>query len=69
MPSYLDWQKGFYFIRDIRGSLTFAEVTLNDTKMYVDPIVDIVEANRMKTGLHFYDALHGIFHVNECGRF
>lgn len=43
--------------------ITSQEITLNSTKLCVDPMVDLVEACRMKAGRCPYYALHEIIHV------
>ena len=49
------------------GAITLGEVLLNPTRIYVDPVSDLIEACRAGNGPCPADALHGICHVTGGG--
>ena len=49
------------------GAITLGEVLLNPTRIYVDPVSDLIEACRAGDGPCPADALHGICHVTGGG--
>ena len=49
------------------GEITLGEVLLNPTRIYVDPVSDLIEACRAGDGPCPADALHGICHVTGGG--
>ena len=49
------------------GELTLGEVLLNPTRIYVDPVTDLIDACRAGNGPCPADALHGICHVTGGG--
>jgi len=49
------------------GDTTLGEVLLNPTRIYVDPVTDLIEACRAGDGPCPADALHGICHVTGGG--
>ena len=49
------------------GELTLGEVLLNPTRIYVDPVTDLIDACRAGDGPCPADALHGICHVTGGG--
>ena len=49
------------------GVLSLGEVLLNPTRIYVDPVTDLIDACRAGTGPCPADALHGICHVTGGG--
>ena len=49
------------------GAITLGEVLLNPTRIYVDPVSDLIEACRARDGPCPADALHGICHVTGGG--
>lgn len=49
------------------GPLTLGEVLLNPTKIYVDPVVDLLLACRAGNGPCAYESLHGIAHITGGG--
>lgn len=49
------------------GPLTLGEVLLNPTKIYVDPVVDLLIACREGCGPCAYDDLHAIAHITGGG--
>ncbi len=60
-----------YSTRDIirmgDGPITLGEVLLNPTRIYVDPVTDLIDACRAGNGPCPSDALHGICHVTGGG--
>ena len=53
--------------RIAEGPVTLGEVLLNPTRIYVDPVSDLIEACRAGDGPCPADALHGICHVTGGG--
>ena len=53
--------------RMAEGPVTLGEVLLNPTRIYVDPVSDLIEACRTGNGPCPADALHGICHVTGGG--
>ena len=53
--------------RMAEGPVTLGEVLLNPTRIYVDPVSDLIEACRAGNGPCPADALHGICHVTGGG--
>ena len=49
------------------GAITLGEVLLNPTRIYVDPVTDLIDACRAGSGPCPADALHGICHVTGGG--
>lgn len=49
------------------GVVTLGEVLLNPTRIYVDPVVDLLKACRDGEGPCAYDEVHGIVHVTGGG--
>ena len=49
------------------GAITLGEVLLNPTRIYVNPVSDLIEACRAGNGPCPADALHGICHVTGGG--
>ena len=49
------------------GDITLGEVFLNPTRIYVDPVTDLIDACRDGSGPCPADALHGICHVTGGG--
>ena len=49
------------------GDITLGEVLLNPTRIYVDPVTDLIDACRAGDGPCPADALHGICHVTGGG--
>ena len=49
------------------GDITLGEVLLNPTRIYVDPVTDLIDACRAGNGPCPADALHGICHVTGGG--
>ena len=49
------------------GDITLGEVLLNPTRIYVDPVTDLIDACRAGEGPCPADALHGICHVTGGG--
>ncbi|MCH2636795.1 MAG: phosphoribosylformylglycinamidine cyclo-ligase [Candidatus Thalassarchaeum sp.] len=49
------------------GDITLGEVLLNPTRIYVDPVTDLIDACRDGSGPCPADALHGICHVTGGG--
>ncbi len=49
------------------GAVTLGEVLLNPTRIYVDPVTDLIDACRAGNGPCTADALHGICHVTGGG--
>ena len=49
------------------GEITLGEVLLNPTRIYVDPVTDLIDACRAGDGPCPADALHGICHVTGGG--
>ncbi len=49
------------------GAITLGEVLLNPTRIYVDPVSDLIEACRAGDGPCPANALHGICHVTGGG--
>ena len=49
------------------GEVTLGEVLLNPTRIYVDPVTDLIDACRAGNGPCPADALHGICHVTGGG--
>jgi len=49
------------------GEVTLGEVLLNPTRIYVDPVTDLIDACRDGNGPCPADALHGICHVTGGG--
>ncbi len=49
------------------GPVTLGEVLLNPTRIYVDPVTDLIDACRAGNGPCPADALHGICHVTGGG--
>ena len=47
--------------------ITLGEVLLNPTRIYVDPVTDLIDACRAGNGPAPFDALHGICHVTGGG--
>jgi len=47
--------------------ITLGEVLLNPTRIYVDPVTDLIDACRTGNGPAPFDALHGICHVTGGG--
>lgn len=52
---------------DTSQSLTLGEVLLNPTRIYVDPVVDLIKCCRQGTGPCNYDQIHGIVHITGGG--
>lgn len=49
------------------GDVTIGEVLLNPTMIYVEPVVDLVQACRRGDGPCAYDEIHGIAHITGGG--
>jgi len=49
------------------GELTLGEVLLNPTRIYVDPVIDLINACRAGNGPCPDDSLHGICHITGGG--
>ena len=58
---------GREIVRMKDGDVTLGEVLLNPTRIYVDPVTDLIDACRAGTGPCPADALHGICHVTGGG--
>jgi len=58
---------GREIIRMGDGEVTLGEVLLNPTRIYVDPVTDLIDACRAGNGPCPADALHGICHVTGGG--
>ena len=58
---------GRNIIRMGDGAITLGEVLLNPTRIYVDPVTDLIDACRAGDGPCPADALHGICHVTGGG--
>ena len=58
---------GREIIRMKDGGVTLGEVLLNPTRIYVDPVTDLIDACRAGSGPCPADALHGICHVTGGG--
>ncbi|KAI0566732.1 phosphoribosyl-aminoimidazole synthetase [Gracilaria domingensis] len=53
--------------RHCDGDVTLGEILLNPTKIYVDPVSDLLEACRKGNGPCAYDDVHGIAHITGGG--
>lgn len=49
------------------GAVTLGEVLLNPTRIYVDPVVDLLLSCRSGDGPCSYESLHGIAHITGGG--
>lgn len=49
------------------GAVTLGEVFLNPTKIYVDPVVDLLKACREGEGPCGYEEIHGMAHITGGG--
>ncbi|MDP6888435.1 MAG: phosphoribosylformylglycinamidine cyclo-ligase [Candidatus Thalassarchaeaceae archaeon] len=58
---------GREIVRMKDGGVTLGEVLLNPTRIYVDPVTDLIDACRAGSGPCPADALHGICHVTGGG--
>ena len=58
---------GRQIVRMGDGDITLGEVLLNPTRIYVDPVTDLIDACRDGSGPCPADALHGICHVTGGG--
>ena len=58
---------GREIVRMKDGDVTLGEVLLNPTRIYVNPVTDLIDACRAGSGPCPADALHGICHVTGGG--
>lgn len=66
-PAPFDTTREGEIWRHGQGAVTLGEVLLNPTKIYVDPIADLLLACRKGNGPCSYDDLHGIAHITGGG--